>query len=85
MVNWLEDLADIWFRRRGYVTQHGIRIPNTRRELDLLAINGNEFVLIDLQTYVGERASKKVEARRLVERFEIYNKLLTIPPYQRTF
>lgn len=35
------------------------RIPERRHELDLSAINAEEFVMVDLQTYVVERRSKK--------------------------
>lgn len=68
---------------RGYITQLHIRVAGFgRRELDLLAFNDEEFVMIDLQTYLGERGSARNEAKRLVQRFRVYNKLLEIPPYK---
>ena len=57
---------------RGYVTVLHLRIPKSRRELDLLAFNENEFVIVDLQAYLGERGSRKKEARELVKRFKAY-------------
>jgi len=81
--NWLEELAENWFRMREYITQLHVRVTEFgRRELDLLAFNDEEFLMIDLQTYLGERGSMKAEATSLIKRFKIYDKLLTIPPYK---
>ena len=81
-VNWLEELAENWFRMRGYVTQLHVRIPKfRRRELDLLAFNDDEFVMVDLQTYLGERGTWKSEADELIRRFRIYEQLCTTSPY----
>ena len=79
--NWLEELAENWFRMRGYVTQLHIRIPKSRRELDLLTFNDDEIVMVDLQTYLGERGAWKNEADELIKRFKIYDRLRTTPPY----
>ena len=81
--NWLEELAENWFRMRGYITQLHVRIPEFGRlELDLLAFNDEEFAIIDLQTYVGEKGSVKVEATNLIKRFKTYDELLKISPYK---
>lgn len=81
--NWLEELAENWFRMNGYITQLHVRVADFgRRELDLLAFNDEEFVMVDLQTYLGERGSATSEAKELVRRFKIYDKLLRTPPYK---
>jgi len=84
MGNWLEELAENWFRMRGYLTQLNIRIPSFgKHELDLLAFNDKEFWIVDMQTYVGERGSVKNEAKLLKQRFKIYEKgLRETPPYK---
>jgi hypothetical protein len=84
MSNWLEELAENWFRMRGYLTQLNIRIPSFgKRELDLLAFNDKEIWIVDLQTYLGERGSIKNEAKSMKQRFDIYEKgLRDTPPYK---
>lgn len=84
MSNWLEELAENWFRMRGYLTQLNVRIPSFGRyELDLVSFNDKEFWIVDLQTYIGERGSAKNEAKMLKQRFKIYEKgLRETPPYK---
>lgn len=78
--NWLEELAENWFRMRGYMTQLHVRIPKFgRRELDLLAFDEKEFVMVDLKTYLVSGIEK--EANELIKRFNIYEQLPTTPPY----
>jgi SHS2 domain-containing protein len=82
--NWLEELAENWFRMRGYITQLNVRIPSFgRRELDLLAFNDDEFWIVDLQTFVGEKGSIKEEVESLKQRFDVYEKgLRNTAPYK---
>ena len=78
--NWLEELAENWFRMRGYMTQLHVRIPKFgRRELDLLAFDEKEFVMVDLKTYLVSGIEK--EANELIKRFNIYEQLPTTSPY----
>jgi len=81
--NWLEELAENWFRIRKYITQLHVRVPVFGRlELDLLAFNDEELLLVDLQTYIGERGTVNNEAGRVIKSFRIYDRLLKTPPYE---
>jgi len=85
--NWLEELAENWFRMRGYITQLHVRIPKFGRyELDLLAFNSNEFWIVDLQTYLGEKGAYRKEASGLAHKFKFYiDGFRTTPPYSNLF
>jgi len=49
----------------------------------LLAFNDDEFWIVDLQTFVGEKGSIKEEVESLKQRFDVYKKgLRNTPPYK---
>jgi len=76
--NWMEELAENWFKIRGYHTELHVRVPPVSRELDLLAFNDDEFVMIELQMNVSNR---KKTAEYLAEKFTDFDKIPDNPKY----
>jgi hypothetical protein len=78
--NWLEELTENWFKIRGYHTELHVRVPPISRELDLLAFNDGEFVMVELQMNVS---NKKETAEYLSEKFTDFNAIPYNPKYAK--
>ena len=82
--NWLEELAENWFRMRDYVTQMHVPAPKIKtrrgppRILDLIAFNDKEFVMVELQTSVT-----KADAKRAIQKFKDFNEIPNSALYRR--
>ena len=83
--NWFEELAENWFRMKGYLTQMHVPAPKvTKRRgpariLDLVAFNDQEFIMVELQTYVT-----RADAKRAIEKFADFNRIPSSASYKGT-
>jgi len=79
-LNWVEDLVAHLFKVRGYlvIENEDLQLPRTEdrairghSDIDILAINDNEIIHIECQSWWGPaKADEGKQFKRLIERFE---------------